>query len=494
MPYVDLLSKEDYTSLFYSTNTPFGNVGSFDPEKPTIAMIHPQHMDSSWLYPQLDDPRLRSRYNIIVFDTRVTGKSVYRFNGKYDLWVTAADLAHAFHYLGLPAAHFFASEVFCHAICRFAAIFPEFCLSITLCNVPAQSEMKQVFDAYDELCSLWGYAEDLETFEHANKLLLSYCASPTSHVDTQDDIIASWQVEYPPWKRGHLIAFAQVCLNRTAMTPAELAAIKVPTLIIQADRNPLYPMQNAENLQNALVNVPGGAMIFTVKAEIGFITIFSASIVNQAFSKFLARQPRSYSHVRRKIDPCDEVMQTALARLAALKVDKSIMSRDPKSPLSFSCVTEEVRKAQEGAVTVYSKGQRKAWSPLGMDGRPLRKFSERGDHWLQSDGADGYSYSVVDKKQPAKEEKKRSKLGLKSTKQQVAPPPPATSPPRVAVPLPVVELLDTEPVSSVEQQIARSRRMMIDPSDHSVEQQVIKGSMTKVMTQHATAPLARMLR
>lgn len=38
--------------------------------------------------------------------------------------------------------------------------------------------MKAVFDAYDELCSLWGYAEDLETFEHANKLLLSYCASP----------------------------------------------------------------------------------------------------------------------------------------------------------------------------------------------------------------------------------------------------------------------------------------------------------------------------
>lgn len=48
--------------------------------------------------------------------------------------------------------------------------------------------MKAVFDAYDELCHLWGYAEDLETFEHANKLLLSYCASPvslvTSHLKT----------------------------------------------------------------------------------------------------------------------------------------------------------------------------------------------------------------------------------------------------------------------------------------------------------------------
>lgn len=130
MPYVDLSSKEDYTSLFYLTNTPNGNVGSFDPAKPTIAMMHPLHMDSSWLYPQLDDPRLRNRYNIIAFDLRVTGRSVYRFNGKYDLWVAAADLAHAFHYLGLPPAHFFASEIFSFAVCRFAALYVRHLISI----------------------------------------------------------------------------------------------------------------------------------------------------------------------------------------------------------------------------------------------------------------------------------------------------------------------------------------------------------------------------
>lgn len=66
------------------------------------------------------------------------------------------------------------------------------------------------------------------------------------------------------------------------MTPTELAAIKVPTLIIQvcpaiyyasypksgalqADKNPLFPMQNAEDLRDALVNVPGSAVIFSVK-------------------------------------------------------------------------------------------------------------------------------------------------------------------------------------------------------------------------------------
>ena len=82
------------------------------------------------------------------------------------------------------------------------------------------------------------------------------------------------------------------------MTPTELQSISVPTLIIQvlifdlrylahysqgvqADKNPLYPMQNAEDLQKSLVNVPGGAMIFTVK---GLFTVVQKSAVRPMLS------------------------------------------------------------------------------------------------------------------------------------------------------------------------------------------------------------------
>ena len=97
MPYVDLVSGDDYASIWYDTNAPNGNVGGFDPNKPTIVMLHPLFLDSTWLYPQMDDHRLNSQFNIIVFDTRSTGKSISRPTGKYDLWVTAADLAFCFH-------------------------------------------------------------------------------------------------------------------------------------------------------------------------------------------------------------------------------------------------------------------------------------------------------------------------------------------------------------------------------------------------------------
>lgn len=39
---------------------------------------------------------------------------------------------------------------------------------------------KAVLDATDELCQLWSYAEDLETFEYSNKVLLEQNAGPVS--------------------------------------------------------------------------------------------------------------------------------------------------------------------------------------------------------------------------------------------------------------------------------------------------------------------------
>ena len=123
MPFIDLVAKDDYASIWYSTNTQCRNVGGFDPAKPTIVMLHPLHVDSNWLYPQLDDPRLATKYNIITFDTRMTGASFHRFSGRFDLWVAAADLAHAFYHLRLPPAHLFASEAFAYIALRFATLY-----------------------------------------------------------------------------------------------------------------------------------------------------------------------------------------------------------------------------------------------------------------------------------------------------------------------------------------------------------------------------------
>ena len=93
MPYVDLWSEGDYASIWYTTNSKFGNVGGFKPGRPTVLMLHPTFLDSSWLHNQFGDPRLSSDFNLIAIDMRVCGKSVAEHSGKHDSWVEAADLA-----------------------------------------------------------------------------------------------------------------------------------------------------------------------------------------------------------------------------------------------------------------------------------------------------------------------------------------------------------------------------------------------------------------
>ncbi|KAI0356681.1 alpha/beta-hydrolase [Trametes cingulata] len=484
MPYVDLVSSDDYAAIWYTTNAPAGNVSGFDPEKPTLIMLHPLFLDSTWLHPQLDDPRLNSNFNIVVFDLRTTGKSLYRPSGRYDLWVTAADLAHCFYHLRLSPAHIFAPELFSYTALRFAALFPELCLSLTLCNVTPQTELKSIFEAFEELCHLWCYAEDLESFETACKELINCYAL----------LVAFWEVHYPPFRRTFVITNVNLVLNRTPMSPDELASVRCPVLIIQAERSPTHPMEYAQQLRQALVNVPNGAQLFNVKATHGYLSLLSSSIVNQVLNKFLTRQPPARSDLDPPAIPLRERMKMALAQLAEWKEDPSLAEQDPLSPLSFSCVTEEVRKSQDELYAIYQEGVQTAFSPLAPDGRPLRKW-RKDEHWMES-GADGFSYTNVKQFQDRISEQNRDKRrpgqrppgsrgggGGSSGSSNVG----ALGPDKDSL-----LFTPSEPVTQELQQVARIRRATVIPPG-TADKHVIKGSMAKVIASGTGTSLQRRL-
>lgn len=93
MPFIDLHSKDDFASIFYITNTDFGNVGGFDPEKPTVIILHPMFFDVQWIDNHWGDPRIYQKCNLIAFDMRCSGRSVSRPSARHDTWVEAADIA-----------------------------------------------------------------------------------------------------------------------------------------------------------------------------------------------------------------------------------------------------------------------------------------------------------------------------------------------------------------------------------------------------------------
>ncbi|OJT13183.1 hypothetical protein TRAPUB_10274 [Trametes pubescens] len=485
MPFVDLVSSEDYAAIWYTTNAPACNVSGFDPAKPTLVMLHPLFLDSSWMHPQLDDPRLNANFNIIVFDLRTSGKSLYRPSGRYDL-------------------------------------------------------LKSIFDAFEELCHLWCYAEDLESFETACRELLN-CYAMDTHPDLIDEVrvpfallrdahradhafdvqlVAFWEVHYPPFRRTFALTNVNLVLNRTPMSPEQLAGVRCPVLIIQAERSPTHPMEYAHQLRQALINVPNGAQLFNVKATHGYLSILSSSIVNQVLNKFLTRQPHARSDLREPEIPLAERMRAALAQLAEWEDDPAIADQDPLSPLSFSCVTEEVRKSQDELYTIYLEGMHAAFSPLAPDGRPLRKFSERKDeHWLNS-SSDGYSYTSTYPFLPSpsppphpladpdiKQFQDRISEGNRDKRRPGKRPTTSNGNGtshgngggggengRLPGSVPESSLLfaHSEPVTQELQQVARIRRATVIPPG-TADKHVIKGSMAKVIASGASTSLPRRL-
>lgn len=98
-----------------------------------------------------------------------------------------------------------------------------------------------------------------------------------------------------------------------------------------------------------------------------------ASIVNRIVASFLSQQPYIPSEVDKPPPiPTHERMQEALNKLAELSGDRSVATRDPRSPVSFSLVSEEVRQFQLEALKQHVVTGLE-FSPLGHDGRPLRK-------------------------------------------------------------------------------------------------------------------------
>ncbi|GLB33430.1 putative alpha beta-hydrolase [Lyophyllum shimeji] len=457
MPYVDLHCADDYASIFYTTNTPHGNVGGFDPRKPSIIILHPLFLDSTWLHLQFGDPRLTSNYNLIAFDMRVAGKSVARLSAHHDSWVDAADLAFCHQALHLPPCHILALDgISVNCALRFAVLFPEMCLSLTLCNVPAPTELKWVVTAYDELMHNWCSAEDLEAYEHVAKEAVTFVVGPQCEADLQDDLIAYWEITMPPQKIAPVVETLCVLMHRQPVPPQALATITQPVLLIQGQMNETCPKINAEKLAAELTNAQGGAVIYSVKGGAGNLSIVPghASIMNKVFATFLSRQP----HQRSELVPPEtdkiERMKTALAALAEIIGDSSIASRDPTSSLSFSCLPHDACRRQTEILNKYRDRKTGTFTPVGPDGRPVRRYSDRkAGHWFHGE-KDGLSIAGNTFLPPEKKNYDRDRSEKPSSSQESAPD-------------------------------QRLRRGTVTAS--TVQKQVIKGSMAKVVS---TAPAA----
>lgn len=96
--------------------------------------------------------------------------------------------------------------------------------------------------------------------------------------------------------------------------------------------------------------------------------------MNNIYSRFLQhRVEKARSDLRTTEISTEERMQKALSKLADIMERPDMGTKCPLSPISFSCLPEVSVQRQAKLMKEYEELD-STFSPLGSDGRPLRKY------------------------------------------------------------------------------------------------------------------------
>ena len=98
-----------------------------------------------------------------------------------------------------------------------------------------------------------------------------------------------------------------------------------------------------------------------------------ASILNNAFHKFLTRLPHHRSDLIPSNTPIRDRMQAALEKLSQITGNPEVAYLDPLCSLSFCSLSPEVIKGQWELLNHYMKNIDLAFMPIPPETRPLRK-------------------------------------------------------------------------------------------------------------------------
>jgi len=323
--------------------------------------------------------------------------------------------------LHLPSSHFLCLEgtsIYCAL--RFAVLFSEFCLSLTLVNVPAPVELKWIYKNIDELMHATCFADELERFDQAAFECIEFLFGSDSDPELMDELVSFWETTHPPSKRHRTAESTSVYLNRTPLNAEVCALINQPVLIIQGEKNELCPMKFAERLLSQLTGVPDGAILYDIKGGASMVSVVPghASILNNVFLKFLTRLP----HHRSDLVPPDisirDRMHSALERLSQITDNPEVASLDPLCSLSFCSLAPEVIKGQSELLNHYLKNVNLAFTPIPPEGWSLRKYSQRErEEWSCHDN-DRISMNSSHSTTPQERVKESERVGKTSSRSE----------------------------------------------------------------------------
>jgi len=397
MPYAHF--PEDQVSLWFETNFPVhAGVARLHPGRQTVLLLPYIGFDITSLTPQFRDPILSSRCNLIAVDFRSQGKTVNPLTEQHDNWVNAAGLLKLLARLQIPGVHVFASGALSIGTAlRFTLLWPTGVQSLALISVHRPLE-QWLIDTFKQIVIDFATARTIDAIEDIINELVPYLFYDGLPDDELNFFASYIMKQYPPKRMSRFndMLFDFLTQSLTPLTPAQLALIKQPVLIISPEETVTCSREPAEELAKQLANsVSVQTHIMNFPASACSYTRCSYPRVNRLFSSFLSSIHSGPKKVKQLPN-----MAAALRALADLTGNASIKERDPQKVLSFSCVGPQDMADEQALRQQIRMVESGAINPVDPDAELPRKFTERhdenffGKHRKPSNGE--WLYAAID--------------------------------------------------------------------------------------------------
>ncbi|BGP53169.1 hypothetical protein JCM8202_003684 [Rhodotorula sphaerocarpa] len=329
MPHLELGGD---VSIFY--DFPHGA----DSSKPSVVLLAPSFLNATFLKPYVD--ALSEAYSCCTIELRGQGRTTGGASPYYDYFVAAADLAFVMDALHLPPSHILAPGITAfRTALDFAILFPDQALSFSFVGASSLFGAPRNAAAFEEVDTIWGTCDDTDLWVECIGAVGEYLfTTEEGREQVWDTALPSIARRYNPYRPEDI--FISTKPNHkvdSRITPALLAQIKQPILLIHGDRDLCFPIEDVRELQRCFASSED--VRFHVEPDAPqLVAITHTDTVIPRVRSFLD----DHRGRTRPYEPLDK--RAALRRAAAVAPDVDLSSRDPLQSDSFSLVSSLERE------------------------------------------------------------------------------------------------------------------------------------------------------
>ncbi|KAK4056339.1 hypothetical protein OIO90_002783 [Microbotryomycetes sp. JL221] len=317
-----------------------GQQQQIDLSHPTLVVFSRFLGDITSREPVVQDPRVRSRFNVVCIDLRHQGRSKCPVRPEYDSSVGAADVAFVMEALALPPAWVYAATFTAWPVAvKLSVLFPDQVAGLIGAGITGMYAPPANLQLFRDLDVSWLTPVDEDDYEEALTGFAFCMFAEPKDVDPAivDDNIGVLTRRYGPNKATAAYGVSHSCHYSPRLSPEFVGALRQPVLVMVGDRDPAFLLREAQESLDAFTSSTSKRLVIIPEGGHLIAANHGSTIVENLLDF-------TEAHVSNQQQPQQFVQfhfHRALRIVAQLAGDQRILRRNVSRPESYTMLSED---------------------------------------------------------------------------------------------------------------------------------------------------------